>query len=38
VPHLGSGTVETRTAMASLAVKNVIEVLSGRPPLTPVAP
>ena len=37
VPHLGSGTVETRTAMASLAVKNVVEVLSGRPPLTPVA-
>jgi glyoxylate reductase len=37
VPHLGSGTVETRTAMASLAVRNVIEVLSGRPPLTPVS-
>ena len=36
VPHLGSGTVETRTAMASLAVRNVVEVLSGRPPLTPV--
>jgi len=37
VPHLGSGTTETRTAMADLAVRNVIEVLSGRPPLTPVA-
>lgn len=37
VPHLGSGTVETRTAMADLAVRNVVEVLSGRPPLTPVS-
>lgn len=36
VPHLGSGTVETRTAMADLAVENVIAVLSGRPPLTPI--
>ena len=36
VPHLGSGTVETRTAMADLAVRNVAAVLSGRPPLTPV--
>jgi glyoxylate reductase len=35
-PHLGSGTVETRTAMAGLAVDNVVAVLSGRPPLTPV--
>ncbi len=35
VPHLGSGTTETRTAMAELAVRNVVEVLSGRPPLTP---
>jgi phosphoglycerate dehydrogenase-like enzyme len=37
VPHLGSGTVETRTAMADLAARNVIAVLSGQPPLTPVA-
>jgi glyoxylate reductase len=37
VPHLGSGTTETRTAMADLAVRNVLEVLSGRPPLTPVS-
>jgi len=37
VPHLGSGTVETRTAMADLAVANVVAVLSGKPPLTPVA-
>jgi lactate dehydrogenase-like 2-hydroxyacid dehydrogenase len=36
VPHLGSGTVETRTAMADLAVRNVAAVLSGEPPLTPV--
>jgi lactate dehydrogenase-like 2-hydroxyacid dehydrogenase len=37
VPHLGSGTVETRTAMADLAVRNVGAVLSGQPPLTPVS-
>ncbi len=36
-PHLGSATTETRTAMADLAVRNVIEVLSGQAPLTPVA-
>jgi glyoxylate reductase len=37
VPHLGSGTIETRTAMADLAVDNVVAVLSGNPPLTPVS-
>jgi glyoxylate reductase len=36
VPHLGSATVETRTAMADLAAQNVVAVLSGQPPLTPV--
>jgi len=36
VPHLASGTTETRTAMADLAVENVLEVLAGRPPITPV--
>jgi glyoxylate reductase len=36
VPHLGSGTVETRTAMADLAARNVAAVLAGGPPLTPV--
>lgn len=36
VPHLGSATVETRTAMASLAADNVLAVLAGRPPVTPV--
>jgi glyoxylate reductase len=35
-PHLGSATRETRTAMADLAVRNVLAVLSGAPPLTPV--
>jgi glyoxylate reductase len=35
-PHMGSGTTETRTAMADLAVRNVIAVMSGQPPLTPV--
>ena len=37
-PHLGSATSETRTAMADLAARNVAAVLSGQPPLTPVAP
>jgi glyoxylate reductase len=36
VPHLGSATRETRTAMAALAVRNVLAVLSGRQPVTPV--
>jgi glyoxylate reductase len=36
VPHMASGTTETRTAMADLAAENVIAVLAGRPPLTPV--
>jgi len=35
-PHLGSATVETRTAMADLAARNVLAVLSGAPALTPV--
>jgi glyoxylate reductase len=35
-PHLGSATRETRTAMADLAASNVIDVLAGRPPKTPV--
>jgi glyoxylate reductase len=36
LPHLGSATVATRRAMVELAVRNVREVLEGRPPLTPV--
>jgi glyoxylate reductase len=36
VPHLGSATVETRTAMATLAARNVAAVLGGDAPVTPV--
>lgn len=36
VPHLGSATVRTRQAMGGLAVDNVLAVLAGDPPLTPV--
>jgi glyoxylate reductase len=36
LPHVGSATVETRTAMADLAVANVLAVLAGEEPLTPV--
>jgi len=36
-PHLGSATMETRTAMADLAVRNAIAVLTGQSPLTPVS-
>jgi glyoxylate reductase len=35
-PHLGSSTIETRTTMIHLAVDNLIAVLSGQPPLTPI--
>ena len=35
-PHLSSATIETRTAMADLAAENVLAVLGGRSPLTPV--
>jgi glyoxylate reductase len=34
-PHLGSATIETRTAMGVLAAHNVVAVLNGDPPLTP---
>ncbi|MET9399041.1 D-glycerate dehydrogenase [Kitasatospora sp. NPDC002965] len=36
-PHLGSATVRTRQAMGGLAVDNVLAVLAGDPPVTPVA-
>lgn len=36
IPHIASATTETRTAMADLAASNVLAVLAGRPPLTPV--
>jgi glyoxylate reductase len=37
VPHLGSATVETRTAMAELAAANAIAAVRGEPLATPVA-
>lgn len=36
VPHLGSATVETRTAMAILAADNALAVLSGEGPPAPI--
>ena len=36
LPHLGSATYEARSGMAELAVRNAINVLKGKPPLTPV--
>ncbi|MGO4859531.1 2-hydroxyacid dehydrogenase [Arthrobacter sp. 2MCAF14] len=36
VPHLGSATVETRTAMAMLAADNALAVLSGEQPPAPI--
>jgi len=36
LPHLGSATVETRTAMAELAARNALAVLAGTAPETPV--
>jgi glyoxylate reductase len=38
LPHLGSATIETRTAMAELATRNVVAVLTGNAPPTPVNP
>jgi len=36
VPHLGSATIETRTAMAELAARNAVAALRGEPLPTPV--
>ncbi len=36
VPHIGSATIETRTAMAELAARNAIAVATGEEPPTPV--
>ena len=36
VPHIGSATEEARSAMSELAAQNIIAVLSGRKPLTPI--
>lgn len=37
-PHIASATIEARSAMGELAAKNIVAVLSGQPPLTPVHP
>ena len=36
IPHLGSATVETRTAMANLAATNALAFLAGKTPPNPV--
>ena len=36
IPHLGSATTETRAAMATLAARNTVAVLTGQAALTPV--
>lgn len=36
LPHIGSATFEARTKMAELCAKNLINVLKGKKPLTPV--
>lgn len=36
LPHLGSATIETRTEMADLAVRNVLAVLGGKPAPHPI--
>ena len=36
IPHLGSATIETRSAMARLAAHNTVNVLSGAEPPTPI--
>src|SRR3989475_416258 len=35
-PHIASASSDTRLAMATLAVRNCLAVLEGKPPLTPV--
>ncbi|PEJ39251.1 MULTISPECIES: 2-hydroxyacid dehydrogenase family protein [Bacillus] len=35
-PHVGNATFETRDAMAEMAVRNILAVLEGEEPLTPV--
>jgi glyoxylate reductase len=36
-PHIGSASGDTRIAMATLAIRNCLAVLEGKPPLTPVS-
>lgn len=38
LPHVGSATEATRLAMVDLAADNVLAVLQGKPPLTPINP
>jgi glyoxylate reductase len=38
LPHLGSATIETRTAMGVLAARNAVAVVRGERPPTPVNP
>src|SRR5207248_11145604 len=35
-PHMATQSRETREQMSDLAARNILEVLAGRPPLTPV--
>jgi glyoxylate reductase len=37
-PHIGSATIEARSAMVRCCSENIVAVLSGNPPLTPVDP
>ena len=37
-PHIASASVRTRTNMAKLAAENIVKVLTGEAPLTPVNP
>ncbi|WP_369900451.1 NAD(P)-dependent oxidoreductase [Bacillus manliponensis] len=37
-PHIGNATIETRDAMAEMAVRNILAVLDGEEPITPVYP
>lgn len=36
LPHIGSATEETRTKMAELCARNIVKVLKGQKPITPV--
>ena len=36
VPHMASATAETRGAMYDLVARNVVNVLTGKPPVTPI--
>lgn len=36
-PHVGNATFETRDAMAEMAVRNILAVLEGEEPLTPIS-